>query len=222
MMVEKKFEKLEFTEKSETGMIADSKSFYDLIKTRRTVRDFSNRTIPEEVIKNAILSAGTAPNGANLQPWHFVVVSDPKIKHEIRVAAEKEEKEFYQQRASDEWLNALRPFATDENKPFLEEAPNLIAVFMKNSIFDDQGKTHKTYYPVESVGIATGMLISALHFAGLATLTHTPSPMRFLNKILQRPDSERPFLIVVTGYPHENAQVPEINKNPLEKISTFI
>jgi len=217
----KKFKPLAFKEKTEEEMIAASNLFLEQMKKRRTVRNFSNRSVPEEVINNAILTAGTAPNGANLQPWHFVVITDPVIKKEIRRAAEKEEQEFYNNRASDEWLQTLKPFATDKNKPFLEKAPCLIAVFMKNHILDEQGKKHKTYYPVESVGIATGMLITALHFSGLATLTHTPSPMRFLNKILLRPDFERPFLIVVTGYPDDNAEVPEISKFNLEQITTF-
>jgi iodotyrosine deiodinase len=173
------------------------------------------------VIKNAILAAGTAPSGANMQPWHFAVVTNPEKKREIREGAEKEERAFYQGRAPEEWLRALAPLGTDENKPFLETAPCLIVVFLKKYTIDEEGKEHKNYYPTESVGIATGILITALHLSGLATLTHTPSPMKFLNKILGRPDSERPFLILVTGYPRSNASVPVISKYQLDQIATF-
>jgi nitroreductase len=202
-------------------MIAASRSFYLDVKRRRTVREFSDRSVPDEVIKNAILAAGTAPSGANQQPWHFVVVSNPETKREIREAAEKEERAFYQGRASDEWLRALQPLGTDEKKPFLEIAPCLIVVFLKITTADEKGIEHKNYYTTESVGIATGILITALHLSGLVTLTHTPSPMGFLNKILGRPDSERPFLIVVTGYPSSNALVPTISKYQLNQIATF-
>jgi nitroreductase len=191
------------------------------MKRRRSVRDFSDRPVPLEVIKNAISAAGTSPSGANQQPWHFVVVSDPKIKREIREAAEVEERAFYQDRAPDEWLRALHPLGTDENKPFLEIAPYLIVIFLKKTTTDENGVKHKNYYPTESVGIATGILITALHLSGLATLTHTPSPMKFLNDILGRPDSERPFLILVTGYPSSEAKVPTINKYHLDQIATF-
>ena len=218
----KKFKPLNFTEKNVDDMITMSKSFYNDMKTRRTVREYSDRPIPVEVIKNALLAAGTAPSGANKQPWHFVVVSNQETKKKIREAAEKEERAFYQQRASEEWLNALQPFNTDIKKPFLQTAPFLIIVFSKTFSVDDQGEKHKNYYPLESVGIATGMLITALHLSGLATLTHTPSRMRFLNKILHRPDHERPFLILVTGYPADNTNVPEISKYPLDKITTFV
>ncbi len=218
---EAKFETLKFTKKSLDEMIAISQSFYLDLKRRRTVRDFSNRPIPNEVIKNALLAAGTAPSGANMQPWHFVVVTNPKTKKAIREAAEKEEKAFYQGRAPDEWLKALQPLGTDENKPFLEVAPCLIIVFLKKITVDEDGKEHKNYYTTESVGIATGILITALHMSGLATLTHTPSSMKFLNKILGRPKYERPFLILVTGYPSINAKVPVINKYQLDQIATF-
>jgi len=220
-MTDRKFEPLKFTEKRTDEMIAASRSFYLDVKRRRTVREFSDRSVPDEVIKNAILAAGTAPSGANKQPWHFVVVSNPETKREIREAAEKEERAFYQGRASDEWLRALQPLGTDENKPFLEIAPCLIVVFLKKTTADEKGIEHKNYYTTESVGIATGILITALHLSGLVTLTHTPSPMRFLNKILGRPDSERPFLIVVTGYPSSNALVPTISKYQLNQIATF-
>lgn len=218
---EAKFETLKFTKKSINEMIEISHSFYLDLERRCTVRDFSNCPIPNEVIKNALLAAGTAPSGANMQPWHFVVVTNPKTKKEIRKAAEKEEKAFYHDRAPDEWLKALEPLGTDENKPFLEVAPCLIVVFLKKITVDEDGKKHKNYYATESVGIATGILITALHMSGLATLTHTPSPMKFLNKILGRPKYERPFLILVTGYPSINAKVPVIKKYQLDQIATF-
>jgi len=220
-MTETKFEPLKFTEKSPEEMIATSQSFYLDVKKRRTVREFSDRPIPDEVIKNALLAAGTAPSGANMQPWHFAVVSNPETKREIREAAEKEERAFYQSRAPDEWLRALQPLGTDANKPFLETAPCLIVVFLKKKTVDEEGIAQKNYYTTESVGIATGILITALHLSGLATLTYTPSPMKFLNKILGRPDSERPFLILVTGYPSSNALVPRISKYQLDQIATF-
>ncbi len=221
-MTEPKFESLDFTEKSVEEMIDASSSFYHEVKHRRTVRDFSDRPVPEEVIRNSISAAGTAPSGANMQPWHFVVVSDPETKKEIREAAEEEEREFYQSRATGEWLRALEPLGTDANKPFLETAPYLIVVFLKKFSLTEDGHKIKNYYPNESVGIATGILITALHLSGLATLTHTPSPMKFLNRILGRPDNERPYLILVTGYPSENAQVPVISKYRLDQIATFI
>jgi len=220
-MTETKFDALQFAEKSQDEMIATSQSFYRDVRSRRTVRDFSDRAVPDEVIKNALLAAGTAPSGANMQPWHFVVVSNPETKSEIREAAEKEERAFYQNRAPDEWLEALQPLGTDENKPFLETAPCLIVVFLKRFTVDEAGIKHKNYYLIESVGIATGILITALHLSGLATLTHTPSRMKFLNKILGRPDFERPFLILVTGYPDRNAKVPAISKYQLDQIASF-
>ena len=218
---EVKFEPLKFTEKNQDEMIAISQSFYLELKRRRTVRQFSNRPIPDAVIKNALMAAGTAPSGANMQPWHFVVVTNSETKKVIREAAEKEEKAFYHGRAPEEWLKVLQPLGTDENKPFLEVAPCLIVVFLKKLTVDEDGKEYKNYYPTESVGIATGILITALHMSGLATLTHTPSPMKFLNKILGRPKYERPFLILVTGYPSSDAKVPVINKYQLDQIATF-
>ncbi len=196
--------------------------FYDEVSRRRTVREFADRPVPREVIDNCLRAAGTAPSGANLQNWHFVVVSDPTAKHEIRVAAEKEEHEFYTHRATPEWLAALEPLGTDENKPFLETAPYLIAVFSKLFETLPDGRTTKTYYATESVGLATGILITALHYAGLATLTHTPSPMRFLNRILRRPENERPFLLLVVGYPASDAKVPDISRKSLPDITSFI
>lgn len=192
------------------------------MQRRRTVRQFSNRPVSREIIEECILTAGTAPNGANLQPWHFIVVSDPKVKHEIRTAAEDEEKDFYNRRAPQEWLEALAPLGTDEHKPFLETAPYLIAIFGKNHSELPDGRRVKNYYVNESVGIATGMLITAIHNAGLVSLTHTPSPMGFLNQILNVPSDERPFLLLVTGYPAEDAEVPIIHKKNLEEIATFL
>jgi nitroreductase len=170
----------------------------------------------------ALASASTAPSGANLQPWHFVVVSGAKTKQRIRVAAEAEEREFYEHRASEEWLEALKPLGTDSNKPFLETAPYLIAVFLQKFAELPDGRKVKHYYPTESTGLATGILITALHHAGLATLTHTPSPMKFLNEILGRPKSERPFLLLVVGYPADDAEVPDISRKALDEFASFI
>lgn len=196
--------------------------FYADIQRRRTVRDFSNRPVDRTIIENCLLAAGTAPNGANLQPWHFVVISNPDIKRRIRIAAEKEEQEFYESRAPQEWLDALAPLGTDANKPFLESAPYLIAIFAQSYGRLADGRRVKHYYVSESVGIATGFLITALHHAGLVSLTHTPSPMGFLNEILERPSNERPFLLLVVGYPAEGATVPVISKKPIEEIATFL
>lgn len=205
----------------QSEMIERATSFYQEIKRRRTVRDFSDRSIPREVIEQCLLAAGTAPNGANLQPWHFVVVEDPTIKSKIRVAAEIEEQEFYNGKAPQAWLDALAPLGTDSNKPFLETAPCLIVIFSKSHDVLSDGSIVKNYYASESVGIATGFLIAALHHAGLATLTHTPSPMKFLNEILGRPSNERPFVLLVVGYPTDDAQVPAIIKKPLSEIADF-
>lgn len=196
--------------------------FREMMQRRRTVRHFSDRPVPREVVEECLLTAGTAPNGANLQPWHFVVVSDPKMRHEIRAAAEEEEWEFYHHRAPQEWLDALAPLGTDEHKPFLDTAPYLIAIFGKNHSILPDGRRVKNYYVNESVGIATGFLIAAVHNAGLVSLTHTPSPMGFLNTILNVPADEKPFLLLVVGYPAEDAQVPVITKKPLGEIATFI
>jgi nitroreductase len=192
------------------------------MQRRRTVRHFSDRPVPREIIEECLLTAGTAPNGANLQPWHFVVVSDSKVKREIRVAAEEEEKDFYNRRAPQEWLEALSPLGTDEHKPFLETAPYLIAIFGKNHSELPDGRKVKNYYVHESVGIATGMLVTAIHNAGLVSLTHTPSPMGFLNHILNVPSDAKPFLLLVTGYPAEDADVLVITKKSLEEIATFL
>ncbi len=196
--------------------------FYDDVRRRRTVREFSDRPVPRDIIETALEAAGTAPSGANLQPWHFVVISGARTKKKIREAAEVEEREFYAHRASPEWLAALEPLGTDSNKPFLETAPYLIAVFLKKYDRLDDGRKVKHYYPTESTGLATGILITALHRAGLATLTHTPSPMKFLNEILGRPTNERPFLLLVTGYPADDARVPDIERKPLDEFVSFV
>jgi iodotyrosine deiodinase len=195
--------------------------FYTQLKTRRTVRSFAPTAVPLEVIETCLLAAGTAPNGANLQPWHFVVVSDQGLKRKIREAAEVEEYEFYHGKAPSPWLEALRHLGTDEHKPYLEIAPYLIAVFGESYGVLDDGQAVKHYYVQQSVGIAVGFLIAALHHAGLATLTHTPSPMNFLNQLLDRPDNEKPFVLMVVGYPASDATVPVIAKKPLQQIATF-
>ena len=198
------------------------KEFYEDIDRRRTVREFSDRPIPRDIIETALKAANTAPSGANLQPWHFVVVSGPEAKKKIREAAEAEEREFYEHRASEEWLAALAPLGTDEHKPFIETAPYLIAVFLQKYGELPDGRKVKHYYPTESTGLATGLLITALHRAGLATLTHTPSPMKFLNEILGRPKSERPFLLLVVGYPADDARVPDIRRKSLEEFTSWV
>jgi iodotyrosine deiodinase len=207
---------------SDEEMLKRSKEFYEIMKQRRTIREFSDKPVPLEVIENCIATAGTAPNGANMQPWHFVVVSDKDIKKRIREAAEEEEKIFYSQRAPKEWLEALAPLGTDEHKPFLETAPYLIVIFLKKFEVLPGGGQVKNYYTAESVGIATGLLITAIHNAGLVSLTHTPSPMNFLNHILNRSNDEKPFLILVVGHPAKDAKVPEISKKPLKEILEFV
>jgi len=214
---------LDYREYPEAEMMQRARQFHLELKRRRTVRHFSNRPVPREVIENCLRTATTAPSGANLQPWHFVVVSDPETKRRIRQAAEEEERHFYRHRAPQEWLDALAPLGTDEHKPFLERAPYLIAIFAQKYGRLADGRRVKHYYPLESVGLATGMLITALHVAGLATLTHTPSPMKFLNDILGRPkSSERPFLLLVAGYPDRNATVPPIGRKPLDEVVTYV
>ena len=195
---------------------------YRQLRKRRTVREFSDRPVPREILEQCLLTAGAAPSGANQQPWHFVVVSDPALKKRIREAAEEEEREFYGGRAPDDWLEALSHLGTDEHKPFLEVAPYLIVIFAQNHGVHPDGSKVKHYYVTESVGIATGMLIAAVHNAGLVSLTHTPSPMGFLNEILGRPSHERPFLILVVGYPKEGARVPKITKKELREMATFL
>ncbi len=214
--------KLDFSNQTLKEMSLNSKKFYNLIKKRRSVRDFKKDVIDFEIIQNAILAAGTAPNGANLQPWHFVVIKNKSIKKKIRMAAEIEEKEFYEKKAPKEWLEALKPLGTDKNKSFLEEAPYLIAVFEKKHSIKNKKKI-KNYYVKESVGIATGILISCLHFSGLSMLTHTPSPMNFLNTILKRPVNEKPFVLLVVGKPKDNCMIPVFatKKKSFNKISSI-
>src|SRR6266513_4243837 len=207
---------------SDDEILRRTKEFYETMQRRRTLRDFSDRPVPREVIKNCIRAAGTAPSGANLQPWHFVAVRDPVVKHQIRIAAEKEEKEFYAHRAPKAWLEALAPLGTDSNKPFLEIAPWLIAVFAQPFRILADGTRSPTYYAIESVGIATGLLVTAVHSCGLLCLTHTPSPMGFLNPILRRPPHEKPFVLLVIGHPAENALVPDIGRKLLDEISSFV
>ena len=198
-----------------------SLDYYKKMKNRRTVRDFSKREVPIGIIENCIRTADTAPNGANQHPWHFVIISESDTKRRIRNAAEQEEEKFYNSRATKKWLEAIEPLGTNEKKPFLETAPYLIAIFAKTHGLNDKGEITKNYYVNESVGIATGLLISALHQSGLVSLTHTPSPMGFLNKILKRPKNERPFLILVVGFPTENAKVPDIKRKSLQEITSY-
>lgn len=206
----------------EEEMLQRSSDFCELMKRRRTVRHFSDKDIQMEIIINCIKTAGTAPSGANLQPWHFVIVHDKETKKKIRIAAEEEEFRFYHGRAPQEWLDAVKPFGTNEFKPFLETAPYLIAIFFKNYELNKDGSKEKNYYAIESVGIASGLLLTALHNAGIATLTHTPSPMHFLNQILNRPPHEKPFLLIVAGYPADDAEVPAITKKTFNQIATIL
>ncbi|MCE9600949.1 MAG: nitroreductase family protein [Gemmatimonadetes bacterium] len=202
-------------------MLRRAVEFSTDLRRRRTVRDFSSQPVARAVIEQALLAAGSAPNGANLQPWHFVAVSDAATKREIRLAAEEEEREFYAGRATPEWLADLAHLGTDPEKPFLESAPWLIAVFAERWRRGSDDAKRANYYVPESVGIATGFMIAALHHAGLATLTHTPSPMGFLNRILDRPANEKPFLLLVVGHPAADARVPVITKKSLDTIATF-
>ncbi len=203
-------------------MREEARAFLGMMRRRRTVREFSDRPVPRDVIEDCLLAAGTAPNGANRQPWRFVVVGDAAVKKRIRDEAEVEERAFYSGKAPKEWIEALEHLGTDEHKPFLERAPWLIVIFAESYELMDDGTKAKNYYVSESVGIATGMLITALHHAGLVTLTHTPSPMKFLNGLLDRPDNERPFLILVAGYPDDGATVPDITKKSIEDIAVFV
>ena len=208
--------------RSDAAMMRRAKAFLARIRRRRSVREFSTEPVPRKLIEDCIRAAASAPSGANRQPWYFVVVSDAETKRRIRQAAEAEESDFYGWRAPQEWLDALRPFGTDENKPFLEDAPYLIVIFAQLHGIDDEGHVVKHYYVNESVGIATGILITALHSAGLATLTHTPSPMGFLNEILGRPRYERPFLLLVVGHPASDARVPSITRKKLDEVTSFV
>jgi nitroreductase len=205
----------------ENEILFRSRVFYEWLNKRRTVRDFSDQAIPREVIENILLTASTAPSGAHKQPWTFCIVKDPVIKAEIRKAAEKEEQESYETRMSDEWLEDLKPFQTDWQKPFLETAPYLIVVFKKAYDVLKDGKKRNNYYVNESVGLACGLLLAAIHHAGLVALTHTPSPMNFLIKILKRPENERPFLLIPIGYPLPETYVPKLERKSLQEISVF-
>ena len=216
------FKKLQFQKITFEEMDYNANQFFQKVSNRRSVRDFSRDDFPIDIIKNCIKSASTAPSGANKQPWHFVIVKDPIIKRKIRKAAEIEEKEFYGGRAPKEWLDDLNQFGTDWSKPFLEEAPYLIVVFSKKFDINDDGTKRKNYYVSESVGIASGLLLAALHNAGLVTLTHTPSPMAFLSDILNRPLSDKPYLIIPVGFPSENAEVPNIKKKTFKEICTIL
>ena len=216
-----RFEKLQFNLLNKNEMVDKSKSLYLEALKRRSVREFSNRNVPLSVLKTLIKTATSAPSGANKQPWHFVIVNNSKVKKEIRLAAEKEEKAFYDYRATDQWLRDLEPFETNSSKPFLENAPTLIVVFKKN--YDMEGEERKkNYYVNESVGIACGVLLTALHYSGLTALTHTPSPMGFLGNVLNRPKNERAFLIIPVGFPVENAEVPTIKKKPFKQICDIV
>lgn len=214
----------DYVERPHAEMLARANAFYESIRRRHTVRDFSTRPVPREIIAQCLRAAGTAPSGANHQPWHFAVIADAKRRHRIRQAAEAEERAFYSGRAGKEWLEALAPLGTDADKSFLEAAPWLICIFGSRRSVGAGGKLRKNYYVAESVGIATGFLIAALHEAGLATLTHTPNPMGFLNEICGRPDSDKPYILLVTGYPAEGATIPlhATYKKPLEEIASFL
>ena len=212
---------LDFSPISEQMGLDRINQFAAHLTKRRTVREFSDAPINPLILQSALSAATSAPSGANKQPWHFSIIQSPDIKHQIREAAEAEERAFYETKATDAWLDDLKPLATDANKPFLEKAPALIAVFLERYSLDAQGNKAKNYYMPESVGIACGFLLAALHQAGLATLTHTPSPMGFLNQICQRPDNERAFMLIVTGYPAEHAQVPDIQRKSLSQTCSW-
>lgn len=216
-MQQPKFIPLNALELEPEEQVSRASDFFELMNRRRTVREYSLREVPHELIERAIATAGTAPSGANMQPWRFVVVRDAEVKRKIREAAEKEEHESYSGRMSEKWLRRLAPLGTDEHKPFLEIAPYLIIVFRITSV-EENGETEPTYYSQESVGIAVGLLLAALQNLGLATLTHTPSPMKFLQEILGRPRNEVPFVLIPVGYPAEDAKVPDIKRKPLEEI----
>ncbi|NND71955.1 MAG: nitroreductase family protein [Rhodothermales bacterium] len=211
----------DFVEYEEEEQAQRSVDFYKMLDRRRSIRAFSDRKVELSVLQNCIRAAGTAPSGAHMQPWHFVVVSNPDTKRKIRIAAEKEEQAFYSGRAPEPWLEALSKLGTDEHKPYLETAPYLVVLFAQNYGIDADGVRHKHYYVSESVGIAAGMFIAAVQYAGLATLTHTPSPMKFLSEILERPESERPYLLLPVGYPAQDVTVPDIERKPLTEIASY-
>lgn len=214
----------QWIERPPEEMVARAQAFYEDVNRRRSTRYFSDRAVPRAVIETCLLAAGTAPSGANHQPWHFTVIENAEVKARIRAAAEEEERTFYREKAPEEWLRALAPLGTDEDKPFLETAPYLIAIFAQKRGGPNPGDNKKNYYVNESVGIAAGIMITAFHHAGLATLTHTPAPMNFLNGICGRPDSEKPFLLLVVGYPSEDATVPVAGKvkKPLSEIANWL
>lgn len=215
---------LDFTEKPLDEMTAEAKAFYEDIRKRRTVREFSDRDVPREIIEHAILAAGTAPSGANHQPWYFTVIGKGPLRTKLREAAEAEEKAFYESKASAEWLEALEPLGTDDHKPYIEIAPWIICVFAQRRGGVTVGENRKNYYVNESVGIACGMLLTSLHRAGLVTLIHTPNPMTFMSELCGRPKDEKPYMLIVAGYPAEGATVPEhaLIKKSLSDISDFI
>jgi len=215
------FVPLDWKERPLAEMRERAAAFRAEMARRRTARQFAPRSVPRSLIEDCLAAAASAPSGANLQPWHFVAVSDAATRRRIREAAEAEEREFYEHRAPPEWLAALEPLGTNPDKPFLESAPWLIAIFVRKYGLGADGERVPHYYPTESVGIATGLLIAAVHHAGLVSLTHTPSPMGFLNEILERPENERPFLLLVVGYPAEDAVVPDLEREPLERVVTF-
>ena len=212
---------LEYSRPEPEQALARSLEFLELMRARRSVRQFSSEPVPRELIENAIVTAGTAPSGAHQQPWTFVVVADPEVKHRLREAAEEEERRFYETRASEEWLEAVRPIGTDAVKTHITDAPYVIVVFEQAYRFEG-GRKVKHYYVRESVGIAVGFLLASLQSAGLVALTHTPAPMGFLSQILQRPPNERPFILIPVGYPADGAEVPDLERKPLEEIAIFI
>jgi nitroreductase len=214
----------DFIEYPPAEMLSRSEQFYTEIKRRHSIRQFSDRPVPQTIIENCIKAAGTAPNGANHQPWHFVAIHSQEVKKQVREQAEAHERGFYEGRGGDEWLGALKPLGTDADKPYLEHAPWLIAIFSQKNTEQEDGNKQTNYYVHESVGIATGFLINALHHCGLATLTHTPKPMSFLSKICARPDNERPYMLLIVGYPTKDATVPlhALNKKDLSEIADFV
>jgi iodotyrosine deiodinase len=205
---------------SESEMIQRSSEFYEFMDSRRTVREFSDKDVPKEVIENIILTASTAPSGAHKQPWTFCIISNKEIKSRIRKMAEEEEFKSYNSRMPDEWLKDLEPLGTDWNKPFIDIAPWIIVVFKKSYDLVD-GKKKNNYYVNESVGLAAGFLLAAIHHAGLVALTHTPSPMNFISEVLERPENEKPILLIPVGYPAENVMVPDLKRKSLEEVSAF-
>ena len=217
-MSEPRFVPLAFERIAEAEQLERSRAFLERMRARRTVRQFSRESVPYELVENAIATAGTAPSGAHQQPWMFVVVSDPEIKHRIREAAEEEERRSYDGRMPNDWLQALRPLGTDWRKPHIEDAPYVVVVFEQAYGLCPDGSKVKHYYVKESVGIAVGLLLASLHEAGLATLTHTPSPMGFLREILGRPENERPYVLVPVGYPADDCVVPDLARKPLDEI----